>query len=144
MNRAHTKRNTRGHAVLEVALLTPWIFFLFVGAFDLGFYSYALICTENAARVAANYTSTAAASAADSAGACQAALPEMSTMANVNGLTSCSAAPLVVTATAVTGPDGAPASNVSITYTSSRFIPIPGLLMGQLVVTRTAQMRIRS
>jgi Flp pilus assembly protein TadG len=47
----------RGHAMLEAALLLPWVLFLFVGAFDLGFYNYALISTQNAARVAAWYTS---------------------------------------------------------------------------------------
>src|SRR5690348_3763138 len=45
-----------GHAVLEAAFLMPWLIFLFIGAFDMGFYSYALICTENAARVATMYT----------------------------------------------------------------------------------------
>lgn len=48
--RLRSLRN-RGHAVIEVALLSPWIFFLFVGTLDMGFYTHALIATQNAARV---------------------------------------------------------------------------------------------
>jgi Flp pilus assembly protein TadG len=127
---------------MEVALLSPWIFFLFAGAFDLGFYSYALIATQNAARVAVEYTSRSSTTAADSSGACQYALDEMKAMRNVRNLTNCNSTPLIVTASAVTGVDGSPASSVSVTYQSDRFIPIPGL-MGQLNVTRTVQMMLK-
>jgi TadE-like protein len=34
-------------------MLLPWVLFLFVGAYDWGFYAHALISTENAARTAA-------------------------------------------------------------------------------------------
>jgi hypothetical protein len=61
------KRRDRGHAVVEISLLAPWILFLFVGTLDLGFYSYALICTQKAARVAVTHTSSRSATAADSA-----------------------------------------------------------------------------
>src|SRR5947207_14797502 len=47
----------RGHAVIEVSLMAPWIFFLFMGTLDFGFYSYAIIATQNAARVAVMQTS---------------------------------------------------------------------------------------
>ena len=136
------KRPDQGHAVIEVSLLAPWILFLFVGALDLGFYSYALICTQNAARVAAIYTSSSSALAADSAGACQAALAEMNTMANVRSLSSCTSYPLIVTATSGAGVDGDAASTVSVTYQTNQLIPIPGLLRSRLTVTRQAQMRI--
>ena len=131
----------QGHAVLEVALLAPWIFFLFIGVVDVGFYSYALICTQNAARVAATYTSSSPSLAGNSDGACQAALGEMKSMSNVRSLTSCGSYPLIVTATSETGVDGDPASTVSVTYQSDQMIPIPGLLNGRLSVTRKAQMR---
>jgi hypothetical protein len=49
-----------------------------------------------------------------------------------------------VNATAVNGTDGWPASQVSVQYQSNWFIPIPGLLTGQLNITRVAQMRLRS
>ena len=138
-------RRQRGHAVLESALLLPWIFFIFVGAFDMGFYSYALISTENAARVAVMYTSSSSSTASDSSTACSIALGELGAMRNMNGITSCDALPLTVGATSVaTGADGAPASQVTVTYQSDPLIPIPGLLMGRLTITRIVQMRLRS
>ena len=68
------RKSRRGQAALEMALLGPWFFFLSIGALDWGFYSYALITTESAARVAAEYTSTATATLSDSSGACTVAL----------------------------------------------------------------------
>ena len=47
------RKGSRGSSVVEVALMAPWIFFLFVGVFDCGFYAFALIGTQNAARQAA-------------------------------------------------------------------------------------------
>jgi len=135
-------RRRRGNAVIEVTLLAPWIFFLFVGTFDMGFYVYALITTQNAARAAATYTSRTSATAADSARACQYALAEMKAMSNVRSLASCSSNPLIVTASAVTGVDGWDASSVSVTYQSNRLVPIPGLT-GRLNITRTVQMRVK-
>jgi Flp pilus assembly protein TadG len=132
----------RGHAVLEVALLSPWIFFLFVGTLDMGFYTHALIATQNAARAAAAHTSRNAFTAADSAAACQYALAELKAMSNVRTLANCNSTPLIVTASAVTGVDGWPASSVSVTYQSNRMIPIPGLV-GQLNVTRIVQMMVK-
>jgi len=133
----------KGQAVLELALLSPWIFFLFVGALDMGFYYHALISTENAARVAVSYTSSHAGGSADSAGACPYAIAEMSTLSNMNGVSTCTALPLIVTASSVTGPDGAAASSVSVTYRSITLIPIPYLLPRQMTVTRTVQMRVK-
>ncbi|HEY3376701.1 MAG TPA: TadE family protein, partial [Armatimonadota bacterium] len=43
----------RGQAMVEVTLMAPWIVFLFIGIFDFGFYAYAAICTQNAARAVA-------------------------------------------------------------------------------------------
>ncbi len=137
-------RDRRGHAVLEGALLAPWMMFLFVGAFDVGFYNYAVICTENAARVAALYTSSGASVDADSYGACQYALAELNSMSNVRGLTPpCTSLPVIVTASQVTGIDGALATQVSVTYQTNQLIPLPWLT-GRLTITRTAQMRVNS
>jgi Flp pilus assembly protein TadG len=141
--RAVSKRRQRGHAVIEIAMLSPWIFFLFAGIVDMGFYAYALISTENAARVAVVYTSTSSTVAADSTGACTYALAELNSMSNVRGVSTCNSLPVQVTASQVTGADGQPASSVSVTYQTITMIPIPGLT-GQLTVTRTAQMRLRS
>jgi Flp pilus assembly protein TadG len=138
----HSQRRD-GHAVIELALLFPWIIFLFAGALDMGFYTYALIATQNAARVAAEYTSSHSTLAGDTAGACRYALAEMNSMTNLRGLSSCDTLPLKVVATGVpAGVDGAPATSVSVTYQSGTLIPIP-LLTGQLTVTRTVQMRMR-
>jgi len=123
-------------------MVAPWLVFLFSGVFDMGFYEYALISTENAARVAAFYTASASAFAGDSDGACQLALAEMKMLSNVRALTSCGAEPLVVTATSVTGVDGNPATSVSVVYTTSQLIPIPGLT-GKTTLTRVVQMRVK-
>jgi Flp pilus assembly protein TadG len=96
----------RGHAALEVALVAPWIFFLFAGAFDIGFYAHALISAQNAARVAAEYTATSPSTAADTTAACRYVLDEMYQLRNVRSLSTCNALPLIVTATEVTGADG--------------------------------------
>jgi Flp pilus assembly protein TadG len=134
----------RGHAVVEAALLLPCIVFLFVGAFDMGFYSYALIGVENATRIAVEYTATSSFTASDSSTACTLALGELSTVPNLTGVNSCGSLPLKVDATAINGIDGSPASQVAVQYQSNWLIPIPGLLTGQLTITRVAQMRLRS
>jgi len=131
----------KGHAVIEVALISPWIFFLFVGALDLGFFSYALICTENAARVAAAYTSSSPSYAADANGACRAALGELSRLPNARTISTCNSLPVIVTATQIPGVDGSPASSVAVTYQTVPLIPIPGLAK-QLTITRTVKMRL--
>ena len=43
--RARRDRRRRGGSVLEMAMLMPWYVFLFVGAFDWGYYAHALIST---------------------------------------------------------------------------------------------------
>jgi len=113
-----------------------------MGTFDFGFYAYAIICTENAARVAASVTSANFRSAGDSVTACTYALTGLNALPNVTGLTTCASLPVQVTATAVNGPDGSPASQVSVTYQTNQLIPIPGLT-GKLTLTRTAQMRVK-
>jgi hypothetical protein len=37
--------------------------------------------------------------------------------------------------------DGDPAGQVSVTYTTIPLIPIPGVLTGQMTITRVVQMR---
>jgi Flp pilus assembly protein TadG len=135
-------RQRRGHAVIEVALLAPWLLFLFIGIFDAGFYMHALIATENAARAAATYTSRSSLTADNSAGACRYALDELQAMSNVRGRSTCGASPLIVTASKITDADGWPASLVSVTYRTDRMIPVLGI-MGQLNVTRTVQMLVK-
>jgi Flp pilus assembly protein TadG len=135
------RKRERGGAMMELMLIGPWIFFLSVGALDWGFYATSLVSVEAAARSAALYTSTSSSTAADSATACTIALGEMQKLPNVGSV--CGTNP-IVTATAVTGPDSAQASQVSVTYQSVSLIPIPGLLAKQLSVTRTVTLRLRT
>lgn len=138
-----SRSGERGHAVMEAALLLPWILFLFVGTFDLGFYYYSLINTENAARVAAWYTSQSTSTSTDSTTACTYALAELQIMPNVGtSVTTCSASPVVLSATQVTGTDGSEAAQVTVSYTSPQLIPIPGVLPGQYTFNKTVQMRL--
>jgi len=166
--RVRKKRGESGNSIVEVALLAPWIFFLFVGIIDLGFYTYAVICTENAARAAA--LQTASGSGAQSPkDACTVAWDELKGLPNVAGTTkSCDALPVVVTQTTLctqatvkpskiictdpgpctdcgstTDPTGqAASSRVTVQYQSIPLVPIPGLLTGQTTITRIAEMRI--
>jgi len=145
----------RGHAVIEVSLLAPWVFFLFVGVFDFGFYAYSAITTENAARLAAMAASENATVASDSAGACSFVLAEMQKMPNIgDSVTTCptsksgisSTQPVAVLAEAIAGPDSTGpvnAARVTVTYQTLQMIPIPGMLMGRLTLTRQCTMRIR-
>jgi Flp pilus assembly protein TadG len=134
----------RGHSVLEMALMAPWFFLAFAGALDSGFYGYALIATQTAARAAALYTSSSAGNASDSTGACNYALDALRNAPNVGtGITTCTSLPVQVSASSVTGPDGAAASQVSVTYQTTSLIPIPGLLTNQLTFTRIVTMRVQ-
>ncbi len=156
-SRKSKNAGSSGHAVVETALLAPWILFLFVGVLDFGFYAYAAISTENAARVAALYTASTGTLASDARGACQYVVNEMRTLPNVGQGTSCpgsctgtcTAGPLTVQAEALDGVsgrplgvDGAPASQVTVTYRTLSMIPIPGILAKQFNMRRSVQMRI--
>lgn len=137
-------RRISGHAVIEAALILPWLIFLFVGALDMGFYCYDMISVENAARVAVEYTATSSYTAADINTACKLVLNALANVPNLTSVSSCGSLPLLVQASAVSATDGSAASQISVQYQSSSFIPIPGLLEGRLTITRVAEMRLRS
>lgn len=141
-----SRRNRRrGANAIEFALLCPWYIFLFVGAIDFGFYSYALISTQNAARVGAMYCSASTSAASDANTPCSYALDQLRGLPNIpSALSTCSASPLVVTASLITGPDGTNGTSVTVNYTTPQMIPIPGLLPGQITVSRTVKMRVRN
>jgi Flp pilus assembly protein TadG len=159
------KRREGGNSIVEVALLAPWIFFLFVGIFDFGFYSYAAICTQNAARAVAL---TAAQTATSTVTPCNAALGEMRMLPNVgytpsfscgSGTSVTQSAPVAVcvgslsnTAATVCGLSSAVCGDcalnnaatsqfATVTYQTIPFVPIPGLLTGQMTLTRGAEVR---
>ncbi|MCU1329485.1 MAG: hypothetical protein JWN34_4855 [Bryobacterales bacterium] len=124
--------------------MAPWILFLFAGAFDWGFYSYALISVQSAARVAVANASLSTADSSDAARACSYVLSELQGQLNVGlALTTCNALPVTVTLTSLTGPDLAPAVKVTVTYQTVQLVPIPGVLAGRFTLVRSAVMRIR-
>jgi len=134
--------------------MIPWYVFLFVGAYDYGFFSYSLIATQTAASVGASYCATSSSTVTDATTACGYALDQLRNLPNVgSGLTTCgtgstvtASAPVAVTATSVSGtnsPDGLAATAVTVKYLTPQLVPIPGLLPGTLTITRTVKMRVR-
>jgi len=149
-----------GNALIEFSLLIPWYLFLFVAAYDYGFFSYSLIATQNAAREGALYCSSfnSGSACADSASSvqCEYALDQLRMMPNVgSGVTTCgtgstvtTSAPVAVssaTLSAANSPDGTAnsATGVTVVFLTPQLIPIPGLLPGQLTINRTIKMRFR-
>src|SRR5579862_6556702 len=138
---AKNKRRS-GCAIIEFSFLMPWYVFLFVGAFDFGFYAYSLIASQSAATVAALYCASSSSTVADSTTACGYALDQFRNLPNVgSSLTSCvtgstvtSSAPVAVSASSATGPDLNPATSVTVVYLTPQLIPIPGLFPGQLTI----------
>lgn len=137
--------NQRGQSAIETMLLLPWLAFCFVGAFDLGVYSYALISAENAARVVAMYASTSTSVAENPTLACTYALAEMRDSPGVGSTSSCSSGGVVNVSTSylASGADGLPAAQVSVTYQPTQVISLPGLINGNLTITRTVEFPIR-
>ena len=134
----------RGASVIEVAFLAPWIFFLFVAVLDYGFYMYAAITVENAARVAALRCSLNSASAT-TALARTYVCKELQSLPNVG--TSCPTSVVTVNSalvSTVANDNAAPAVSavqVSVTYTTILMIPLP-FLTGQWTFTRTVESRL--
>ncbi len=138
------RRAQGGHAVMELALFLPWFLFLFAGSYDAGIYNYALTAMESGARAAAMYTSSGTSSATDATTACTTyVLPQMKYLPNTSTLSSCTS-PLTVTATSAKGPDNATASTVTVQYQTPQMVPLPGVLSGQMTITRSVTMRVRS
>jgi len=140
-----SRKGRAGNSIVEFAFLAPWYLFLFIGMFDMGLYGYALITVQGAARVAAVYTSTSSTTATDSATACTLVLGQLRDLPNVpSTITTCDAAPVTVTATLVTGPDGGSAAQVSVTYVLPGLAGIPTVLPGQYSAVQTVQMKLQS
>ena len=137
-----------GHAIIETTLMMPWIFFLFVGVLDFGFYSYAIICTQNAARAAAVANAFSTGNATDSVSACALVIQEMNSLPNMRSVSTCSGTLSQTQPVNVTVPNtvptrqGLPAAEVTVTYLSVPMIPIPGVLMGQMTITKTVDVPI--
>lgn len=162
--RVRRKQRQSGQAMIEVALMAPWIFFLFVGVFDFGFYAASLISVQNAARDAALRTATF--NIQSTTDACQAAIDDLKWMANARSLTTTCSAPITVTLDTLCGastpasipcPNGRPSNPqcadclldptaasvvAKVTYDTIPLIPIPGILPGKMTLVRTAEARI--
>jgi hypothetical protein len=121
----------------------PWIFFLFVGALDFGFYSYALISVQNAARIAALNAGGSIAAAASLPDACFHVRRELAMLPNASSFSvGCAAAPLVVTVTPFQDAENASATRVRVTYQTVQLIPIPGLLTGKPTISRAVETKV--
>ena len=122
--------------------MCPWILLLFMGLLDFGFYAYAAIATQNAARAAVLATARRPGSAALTPTACFYAREELKYMTNFSTLpVGCGSLPLLVTAQAVSGPDGQPASRVTVSYRTVQLFTLP-FFPGQMTITRTAEVRV--
>ena len=131
--------------------MAPWLFFLFVGALDFGFFSYALISVQNSARVAAlkraaihdNYVQALLDPASVQPFACRDVREELQKLPNFSSMpVDCNSLPLDVDVQAFLDPDGKPALRVSVRYQTVPLIPIPGLVTNQLDITRTSSVRV--
>ena len=150
--RLPARREARsGHAVVELSLMMPWLFFLFVGALDFGFYAYSLIAVQNAARVAAlktgalydNYVQALADPGVVKPFACRSVRDELQKLPNFGVLPAdCGGSPLDVRVSPFLDFSGKPALRVAVDYETIPLVPIPGLLPGKLRMTRTASIRV--
>jgi Flp pilus assembly protein TadG len=142
------KTATKGHAVMEMALVAPFVFFLFAGALDFGYYVYSAVSVENAARVAALHVAASIDTASDANAAVYARIHvcnELRLLPNVGSTCTSSVVSVSVPPQPFSGIDGDPATQVSVTYTTIPLIPIPGLnpgLRGQWTFTRAVQVRL--
>src|SRR6185295_11177579 len=82
------RQREKGSALIEMAFMMPWIAFLFVGVLDMGFYSYAAIATQNAARAMAIQDANVRGTLS-TLQLCQVAKNEMGFVANVAGMGAC-------------------------------------------------------
>ncbi|MBI4908522.1 MAG: pilus assembly protein [Acidobacteria bacterium] len=136
--------------------MAPWIFLLFIAVLDFGFYAYALISVENAARVGALYASSSLGAGSDGAGVCFHVVQEMRMLPNVGGSTACSclggsctAGPVQITATALSGGScveataGATCARVAVQYQTMQLFPLPGLA-GSMTMQRVVDISIKS
>lgn len=143
----------RGNALVEFALLVPLLTLMFVGLLQLGYYSYALISVENAARSAAMRNSFGKDTATDQASACEVATEELAGILHWSGApanSNCSTAPLRVTSILCsssvaclgtqTSIGGEAAVAVTVDFTMPTWLPMRPADR----IIRTSQMRVRA
>jgi Flp pilus assembly protein TadG len=149
------RKSKTGTNVLEFTLLIPWYVFLFVGTFDFGIFAYSLIATQAAGSAGAAYCAASASTCTSNSTACGIALDNLRNLPNVGtGLGTCgttavtTAAPVAVQVTYLAATDSPDktyqSASVQVIYQTPQLVPIPGLLSGQLTITRVAKMPVRS
>ncbi len=134
--------------MLEVGIMLPWLVFSFMAIINFAFCIYGLIATQNAARIGAVWgsaNSTNAHSTSFTSTACTYALAELQGAPNVGtSITTCGgSSPVSVTATPLSGADGLPAVQVSVTYTV-QLMRIPAIMPASLSITRAVELPVRN
>jgi len=132
----------RGSAAVEVGLLLPWIVFSFIAILDFGFCAYAIIATQNAARIGAAWGAASSANATSAnltTKACAYAVAELQYAPTP--VTACGAALSVTASNPTVG--SLSTVEVSVTYTVT-LLAIPGMMPGSLAITRTVQLPVRN
>jgi Flp pilus assembly protein TadG len=125
----HLRR--RGAAAVELAVLLPFLTYMFVGGVDFARVFYYSLTLSNCAREGALYASLDATHAADSTGTQNAAL------ADASGF---SPAPTVSSVTS-TDSSGNPVVTVTVSYSFKTITSYPGI-PSPISLVRTVQMRI--
>ena len=122
--------------------MLPWILLLFIGIVDFGFYAYAAISVQNAARAAALATGASKASAGSQVTACRYAREELSFLTNSSSFPAdCLALPLKVDVWSEVDAEAAAMTRVQVAYRTEQFFSLP-FLPGQMTISRTARMRV--
>ena len=124
-------RSRRGVAAVELAVLLPFLLFIFVAAVDFGRVFYYEVAVTNCARSGALYGSTDATHAADAQGIQAAAVAEAPELTSKLGVTS----------TTDTDNAGNPFIAVKVTYPFKTITSFPGI-PSSATVSRTVQMRV--
>jgi Flp pilus assembly protein TadG len=134
----------RGQALIEATLMAPLMLLLFAALVDVGFFCYAAVCTENAARVGALHASSdrdLAASATVNQTVRADVCAEMKALPNVGAACPNSVVTVSTVGQPFMGADGQAATQVTVTYTTVPLFRVPGL-MSQYSVTRVVQVRL--
>jgi Flp pilus assembly protein TadG len=138
----------RGTAAVEVALLLPWIVVSFMAVLDFGFSAYALIATQNAARIAATWgaASTTNQAALTSSVACGTyAVPEFKYAPTP--VTACGSSLSATPTNGAIGATGTGAGQISYVQVAVGYtvglIAIPGIMPSSITITRTVAMPVR-
>ncbi len=118
---ARRRSGRSGQALVELALLAPWIFFLFITIVDAGLCTVAYIAVQNAARAGAM-----APWAGPASDPCTVAIQELQSLPSSGSNASCSRSRLQES-------DGTYATQVTVTYRTIPLIPVPLLFSGSPV-----------